>query len=64
MLDINKLRELGDKALKAKMEIETVLGVEDSSDLCSKQNLTIAGGTDHIRGLNTGTVDDAYNPGF
>ena len=64
MLDINKLRELGEKALKAKMEIETVLGVEDSSDICSKQNLAIAGGTEHIMGLNTGTVDTDYNPGF
>ena len=64
MLDINKMNELGEKSLEEKIEIDSALAVEDSTDICSKQNITIEGDIKYIQSKDMGKIDDEYDPGF
>ena len=64
MLDINKMNELGEKSLEEKIELESALMMEDTTDICSKQNLDIGGDIKYIQSKDMGKIDDEYDPGF
>ena len=64
MLDINKMNELGEKSLEEKIELEKALMMEDTTDICSKQNLDIGGDIKYIQSKDMGKIDDEYDPGF
>ena len=64
MLDINKMNELGEKSLEEKVELEKALMVDDTADICSKQNIDIGGDIKYIQSKDMGKIDDDYDPGF
>ena len=64
MLDINKMNELGEKSLEEKVELEKALMVDDTTDICSKQNIGIGGDIKYIQSKDMGKIDDDYDPGF
>ena len=64
MLDINKMNELGEKALEEKISLDTELMTEDATDLCSKQNLEMSDDIKYIQSTDMGKIDDDYDPGF
>ena len=64
MLDINKMNELGEKSLEEKIELEKALMVDDTTDICSKQNIDIGGDIKYIQSKDMGKIDDDYDPGF
>ena len=64
MLDINKMNKLGEKSLEEKIELEKALMMEDTTDICSKQNLDIGGDIKYIQSKDMGKIDDEYDPGF
>lgn len=63
MLDIKEMAKLGSKVLDDEMDIDTML-IDKESGTCSIDNITINGNTNLIKGIDTGDVDDEYDPGF
>jgi len=45
------------------VDIDDML-IEKESGTCSIDNITISGNTTLINGVDTGKVDDEYDPGF
>jgi DNA-directed RNA polymerase II subunit RPB1 len=63
MLDIKEMAKLGSKVLDDEVDIDTML-IDKESGTCSIDNITINGNTNLIKALDTGDVDDEYDPGF
>ena len=63
MLDINEMASLGEKVIDEEEDIDNML-IEDETGVCSIENITISGNTNLIKSVNTGDVDDDYEPGF
>ena len=63
MLDINEMAKLGTKNLEEEVDIDNML-IEKESGTCSIDNIIISGNTTLINGVDTGKVDDEYDPGF
>ena len=64
LLNFNEMSKLGEKSIEQKVNIDTLLQVEDPNDICSKNNIVINSTTDHLGGVNTGDVSTEYDPGF
>ena len=65
ILDIYKMRELGDKFREEQLNLDDIWkGVEDPDDICSTTNLAIINSTEFIQQKDLGEDDDDYNPGF
>ena len=63
MLDINEMAKLGTKDLEDEVDIDDML-IDKEKGTCSVDNITIGGNTTLINGVDTGKVDDEYDPGF
>ena len=63
MLDINEMAKLGTKDLEDEVDIDDML-IDKEKGTCSVDNITISGNTTLINGVDTGKVDDEYDPGF
>ena len=63
MLDINEMAALGEKVIEEEENIDNML-IEDETGVCSIENITISGNTNLIKSVNTGDIDDDYEPGF
>jgi DNA-directed RNA polymerase II subunit RPB1 len=63
MLDINEMAKLGSKDLEDDVDIDDML-IDKEKGTCSVDNITIGGNTTLINGVDTGKVDDEYDPGF
>lgn len=63
MLDINEMAKLGTKDLEDEVDIDDML-LDKEKGVCSVDNITIGGNTTLISGVDTGKVDDEYDPGF
>ena len=63
MLDINEMAKLGTKDLDDEVDIDDML-IDKEKGVCSVDNITIGGNTTLINGVDTGKVDDEYDPGF
>ena len=63
MLDINEMTKLGTKNLEDEVDIDDML-IDKETGACAVDNITIGGNTSLINGLDTGKVDDEYDPGF
>jgi DNA-directed RNA polymerase II subunit RPB1 len=64
LLDIEKIKEMGEKEIKEDDELEIMLDEENSENVCSKQNIQITNTTKYIEKKDMGAVDDEYDPGF
>ena len=64
VLDLVEMSKLGQKRLEKKKNIEELLGVEQTTGICSIQNITIAGDSSLIKEEKMGIIDDDYDPGF
>lgn len=63
MLDINEMAKLGTKDLEDEVDIDDML-IDKEKGTCSVDNITIGGNTALINSVDTGKVDDEYDPGF
>ena len=63
MLDINEMSKLGSKNLEDEVDVDDLL-LEKETGTCSIDNIAIGGNTTLINGVDTGNVDDNYDPGF
>ena len=63
-VDIKKMRQFEKQLIETKIDIDTLLGIEDPNDPCSLPNITIVDNASNIIGKNIGNIDDDYNPGF
>ena len=64
VLDINEMSKLGNKELSKKENIEDMFDIEDSSDPCALNKISISTNISSIKKTNVGDIDDSYNPGF
>ena len=58
------MNKLGDKTLQQKLNISSLLQLDDPTNICSKQNIVINNTTDYLAGINTGDISTEYDPGF
>lgn len=63
VLDMKEMSKLGAKSLSSKKTVEEEFGIEDTSDMCSFDNIKQ---TNNIKNINAKDMgdDDDYNPGF
>lgn len=64
VLDLVEMEKLGQKYVEKKKDIESMLGSEQETGVCSIQNITISGDSSFINDEQLGTIDDDYDPGF
>jgi DNA-directed RNA polymerase II subunit RPB1 len=64
VLDIDKMNALGTKSLDSQLDIDTMLQADRTIAACSTQNIIIPITTEHIATMDTGAIDEDYNPGF
>ena len=68
VLDMEQMKNMPDVEVTKKdnnKEIEKMFGtLEDSSDICSKNNITIQNNLDAIKNSDMGVCDDGYDAGF
>jgi len=64
LLDIKRMHKLEKQEMVKKIDIDTLLDIDDPSNPCSLSNITIVDNMDNITGKDIGNMDDDYNPGF
>jgi DNA-directed RNA polymerase II subunit RPB1 len=64
MLDVNKMRKLGEKQLNKETDISMLMTAENPDDKCSDQNIQISSTTEFVNNIDTGDVNDDYDIGF
>jgi len=67
LLDMEQMKNLPDVEMKTKdnKEIDQMFGsIEDSTEMCSKNNVTIKNNLDAIKNSDMGVCDDGYDAGF
>ena len=47
-----------------KIDIDTLLDIDDPANPCSLSNITIVDNMDNITGKDIGNMNDDYDPGF
>jgi len=68
VLDMEQMKNMPDVEVTKKdnnKEIEKMFGtLEDNTDICSKNNITIQNNLDAIKNNDMGVCDDGYDAGF
>ena len=64
LLDIKRVHQLESQIMMEKIDIDTLLEIDDPSDPCSLPNITIVADADNIAPKDIGDMGDDYNPGF
>tara|TARA_Y100000361_G_scaffold38206_1_gene32685 strand:- start:461 stop:3595 length:3135 start_codon:yes stop_codon:yes gene_type:complete len=65
VLDMEKMKNISDVDVSKRDNIDDMFGtIEDSSEACSKNNITIKNNLEAIKNTDIGVCDDGYDAGF
>ena len=64
LLNMEEINKLEASNIEKSINIDNMLSIEKSDDICSKQNIVINSTTSHIDTNNTGNIDDEYDMGL
>ena len=64
LLNMEEINKLEASNIEKSINIDDMLSIEKSDDICSKQNIVINSTTSHIDTNNTGNIDDEYDMGL
>ena len=64
LLNMDEINKLENTNIEEKININDMLGVDESGQYCSTNNITINSSVTHINSNNTGDIDDDYDMGL
>ena len=64
MLNVDEVSKMESKELEKKLDVNSLLEIEDDSEFCSKNNIKITDNSNLISGVDTGNIVDDYDMGF
>ena len=64
IIDTKEIANFGIKKLEKRKDIDTFMESANTDDACSKANIGIERGVKNIRKVDSGAVDNGYDPGF